>query len=83
MKSHQHADPAALFAGIRPGDRVTIRVHAGIGRNGVEYAERTGRAIICGQDQYGTVALNMGGRYGTPGVATVDNLVSVRKASGR
>lgn len=63
-----------LLASIRPGDRVTIRVPAGFGRNGQEWKEATGRASIVSP---GYVALNMGGRYGTPGVATEENLVSV------
>ena len=64
----------AMVANIRPGDRVTILVPAGIGRNGQEWTERTGRAVICSGDH---VALNLGGRYGTPGVATVKNIVRV------
>lgn len=64
----------AMVANIRPGDRVTILVPNGIGRNGQEWCERTGRAVICSGDH---VALNMGGRYGTPGVATVKNIVRI------
>jgi hypothetical protein len=63
-----------MVANIRPGDRVTILVPSGIGRNGQEYSERTGRAVICSGTH---VALNMGGRYGTPGVATPKNIVRV------
>lgn len=66
-----------LLASIRPGDRVTILVPNGFGRNGQEWKEATGRAVIISP---GYVALNMGGRFGTPGVATEENLVSVRKA---
>ncbi len=66
-----------LVASIRPGDRVTIFVHAGIGRNGPEKREATGRAVICSGTH---AALNMGGRFGTPGVVTPENIVSVRKA---
>jgi hypothetical protein len=65
---------------IRPGDRVTIRVSNGIGRNGIEWKEKTGTAVIVSP---GHVALNMGGRYGTPGVATEKNLVAVRPARAR
>lgn len=66
-----------IVASIRPGDRVTILVPAGRGRDGQEYKESSGRALICS----GTHAvLNMGGRFGTPGVATPENIVSVRKA---
>lgn len=66
-----------LLNSIRPGDRVTILVPAGMGRNGQEWTERSGRAVIVSP---GHVALNMGGQHGTPGVATVENIVSVRKA---
>jgi predicted nucleic acid-binding Zn-ribbon protein len=74
MESH---DKLQLLKSIRPGDRVTILVPAGRGRNGQEWKESTGRAVIVSE---GHVALNMGGQHGTPGVATVENLVSVRHA---
>jgi len=61
---------------IRPGDRVTILVPNGIGRNGREYKEKTGRAVMRGPAGW---VLNMGGRYGTPGVATEDNMVMVKR----
>lgn len=81
--SHWHVvgkeTPEQLVASIRPGDRVTIRVPAGISyRNGQEWSERTGKAVICSGTH---VALNMGGRFGTPGVATPENIVSVRRAA--
>lgn len=63
-----------MVANIRPGDRVTILVPSGIGMRGQEYSERTGRAVICSGTH---VALNMGGRFGTPGVATPENIVRV------
>jgi hypothetical protein len=62
---------------IQNGDRVTILVPAGIGRNGQEWKESTGRAIMRGPHGW---VLNMGGRYGTPGIAGVENTVKVRKA---
>lgn len=62
------------FADIRVGDRVTILVPNGIGRHGQEWKEQTGRAVIPGPHGW---ALNMGGRFGTPGVATTDNTVAV------
>ena len=74
MKIDLNVVRETLIANIRPGDRVTILVSNGIGHNGVEYKERTGRAVICSGDH---VALNMGGRFGTPGVATVKNIVRV------
>ena len=63
-----------MVSNIRPGDRVTILVPNGIGRAGAEYVERTGRAVICSGTH---AALNMGGRYGRPGVATPENIVRI------
>ena len=57
----------SLVDTISAGSRVTI-----VDRFG---KERTGRAVMRGP--YGWV-LNMGGRHGTPAVATADNVVSVR-----
>lgn len=65
----------ALLESIRPGTKVTILVPAGIGRNGVEYKPRTGRAVMHGS--YGWV-LNMGGAHGTPAVATAENIVKIQ-----
>lgn len=58
-----------LINAVRAGDRVTI-----VDRFGVE---RTGRAVM--QGPHGWV-LNMGGRHGTPGIATEENTTRVRKA---
>jgi hypothetical protein len=75
--------PEVLLGAIKPGDRVTIRVPAGIGRNGVEYTERTGRAVMRVDKIEGPMhtvlhwVLNMGRRYGTLGIATTKNLVRV------
>lgn len=66
--------PNCLVNAIRPGYRVTILVPAGIGRNGMEYTPRTGRAVMRGPAGW---VLNMGGRYGTPRVATESNVVKV------
>lgn len=65
-----------LFKTIKPGSKVTITVHNGIGRNGPEFKWKTGRAVIVGQD---VVALNMGGKHGTPGCCDIGNLVAVGK----
>ncbi len=51
---------------IRPRDKVTILTPQG--------QERTGRAVMRGD--YGWV-LNMGGRHGTPGIASDENIVRV------
>lgn len=64
----QMAAAAAALAQIRPGDKVTISNHLG--------QHRTGRAIFMGTHGY---VLNMGGRYGSPGVATVENIVRVAR----
>jgi|SRR5215469_13112731 len=65
-----------LNSRIRVGSRVTILVPAGRGRDGIEYRQRTGRAVMRGPHGW---VLNMGGRYGTPAVATVENIVRVGK----
>jgi len=70
---------APAFAAIRPGDMVAILVPFGLSRAGREWRVKHGRATICSQRTHGTVALDMGGRHGTPGVATVTNLVQVKK----
>ena len=62
---------------IKHGDRVTILVPAGFGRNGQEWTEKTGRAVM--HSSNGGWVLNMGGRYGTPGIAGPSNTVRVRK----
>lgn len=66
--------PRTLFDAIRPGTYVTILVPNGTGRNGVEYKEATGRAVMFGP---GGWVLNMGGRHGTPGIATEENTTRV------
>jgi hypothetical protein len=52
---------------IRPGDRVTI-----VDRFGVQH---TGRAVMRGPHGW---VLNLGGKHGTPAVATDENIVSVK-----
>jgi hypothetical protein len=65
-----------LVANLRRGDKVTIFVPNGIGRNGTEWKESTGKVVI----PSGThAALNMGGQYGTPGLVTPQNIVRVGK----
>lgn len=63
---------AAIVHAIRPGDRVTI-----VDRFGKKH---TGRAVICERDH---CVLNMGGRYGTPAVATDENIVGVKPTRGK
>jgi len=61
-----------IFVGFKPGDKVVIRVPAGIGRNGQEWAERRGKVVMAFRSH---LVLNGGGRHGTPLVATAENFV--------
>jgi hypothetical protein len=65
---------------IKAGSRVTILVQNGIGRNGPEFRQKTGRAVMKGPAGW---VLNMGGKHGTPGIASEDNIVSVRQSNAR
>jgi hypothetical protein len=55
-----------IFEAIRPGSRVTI-----VDRFGVEHS---GRAVMRGPAGW---VLNMGGRHGTPAIATPENVRQV------
>jgi hypothetical protein len=66
-----------IFDNIRHGDTVVMLVPSGVGRNGVEYKPKSGRAVLYNV-QADTWTLNMGGKYGTPGVCTRDNFVFIR-----
>ena len=59
---------------IRHGDLVEILIYAGMGRNGPEWRPKRGRAVMRGPAGW---VLNMGGRYGTPGIATEKSFVRV------
>lgn len=61
----------SILDAIRAGDRVRI-----VNRFG---QEREGRAVMRGP---GGWVLNMGGRHGTPAIATADNIVKVRRPRG-
>ena len=69
-------EPITLVREIRPGDSVTILIPNGRGRYGQEWTTRTGKAVICSGTH---AALNMGGKHGTPGLATPENIVKVGK----
>jgi hypothetical protein len=73
--------PNAFQKSIRHGDRVIILVPAGIGRNGQEWKEATGRAVMYSSN--GGWVLNMGGRHGTPGIATEQNTVRIVSKGGK
>ncbi len=55
------------FSTIKPGCRVTIVTP--------QYQQRTGRAVMRGPAGW---VLNMGGKHGTPGIATESNVIMVR-----
>jgi hypothetical protein len=55
-----------LFDSIKPGSRVTIITAHG--------QQRSGRCVM---KFPGHAVLNLGGRYGTPGIATADNVTKV------
>lgn len=63
---------------IKAGDRVTILTPCGLGRNGQEYKPATGRAVM--HSSHGGWVLNMGGKYGTPGLADESNTIAVKRA---
>ena len=70
-----------IEAAIHAGDRVTIRIPAGISlREGRQYSEKTGRAVMRGPAGW---VLNMGGAHGTPAIANADNIVYVGAKKGR
>lgn len=69
-----------MFERIKVGSRVTILVPNGLRINWTtrkteqEWKESTGRAVMRGPAGW---VLNMGGRFGTPGIATPENTVAV------
>ena len=56
-----------LIDAVRAGDRVTIITPHG--------SKLTGRAVMKGPAGW---VLNLGGKYGTPGIASDENTISVR-----
>lgn len=69
----RRANPSVAYEDLGPGDRVTILVPAGRNRDGSQdYAERTGRVVMRGPAGW---VLNLGGRHGTPGIASPENFV--------
>ena len=59
-----------MFQTIKCGDRVTICTRHG--------QTQTGRAIMFNR-QVGAWVLNLGGKHGTPGLATEGNTVAVQR----
>jgi hypothetical protein len=64
-------DGQALYRSIRPGDRVTI-----VNRHG---QESSGRAVMRGPSGW---VLNMGGKHGTPAIASPENITDVKHGKG-
>jgi|TARA_Y100000296_G_C5123816_1_gene231792 hypothetical protein len=60
------------FDDIKPRSLVTFLIPNGIGRNGVEYKEKSGRAVMKGPHGW---VINGGGRHGTPHVVSEENFV--------
>lgn len=69
------------FESIEPGDKVTFLQYAGMGLKGPEYKQKTAPAMqyLCCQKSRGTVVVNLGGKFVSPGVVTLMNFVSVKK----
>jgi len=70
-----------LINTVQHGDRVTILRPAGRGRDGQEWAEASGKAVM--HSSHGGWVLNMGGQHGTPGLADAGNILAVRKAKNQ
>ena len=64
------------YSKIKHGSLVTIRVPNGRGRNGQEWCERSGKAVMRGPAGW---VLNMGGPHGTPGICSPDSFVRFGK----
>jgi len=64
-----------LFDRIRPGKRVGILVPSGVGPLNLQaWSKVEGRAVMRGPAGW---ILNLGGRHGTPGLASADNTIFV------
>ncbi len=61
------------FQNIRPRDTVHFLIPNGIGRNGVEWKKKSGKAVICLKTH---VVVNGGGKHGTPYVVDERNFLS-------
>lgn len=63
-----------MFKNLVGGQRVYFRQYAGLGRNGAEYKEASGKvnALLIFADH---VVLNIGGKYGTPQVVDENNFI--------
>lgn len=74
---HDSDEGKPLANTIQVGDKVTILRYAGRNIDGtLDWKPATGRAVMRGPHGW---VLNMGGRYGTPGIATDENTISVKR----
>ena len=69
------------FSDIQVGDRVTCLIPNGRGREGVEYKEKAGRAVM--RSSVGGWVLNGGGKHGTPVLVDADNFVTASRKSSK
>ena len=65
------------YEDIKHGDRVTCLIPNGRGRNGVEYKEKVGHAVM--HSSTGGWVLNGGGRHGTPVLVDDENFVKATR----
>jgi hypothetical protein len=72
MPTGTTAAEVGLYDTVRPGDKVTI-----VNRFG---QISTGKAVMRGPAGW---VLNMGGRHGTPAIASPDNITAVRTPKGK
>ena len=61
--------PSEAIQKVKVGDRITISTPQG--------QERIGRAVMVRPDGDDHIVLNMGGKHGTPGIATRWNIIKV------
>ena len=62
-----------MFKNLKPGQKVKFLVPSGIGRDGQEYAIKTGKVVMIFPHH---AVIDGGGRFGTPYVVTEDNFLS-------
>ena len=78
-----YEEKLALVKSLRGGDKVTALFHGGMklvgGRAVPEKVERTGKVnpLLIFPEH---VVINLGGKYGTPGVVDASNIVRVKRA---
>lgn len=71
--------PAEAMKLLKPRDTVVILSPNGYGRNGIEYVERVGKVVIAPSHRQAHATLNLGGQFGTPGIADESNIVKISR----